>query len=59
MEKDNRPPNDDRRNASEQEESTRVKNPFDNKQSAEKDVRQLDEELEREQQFKEALTERD
>ena len=36
-----------------------VKNPFENNQSAEKDIQQSQEELEKEQQFKEALTERD
>jgi hypothetical protein len=36
-----------------------VINPFDNKQSADKDIEQSQEALDREQQFKEAQTERD
>jgi hypothetical protein len=35
------------------------KNPFENKQPVEKDIEQSAEELEKEQQFKEAQTERD
>jgi hypothetical protein len=34
-------------------------NPFENNQPVEKDIAQSQEELEKEQQFKEALTERD
>ena len=37
----------------------KVKNPFENHQSAEKDIAQSQEELDKEQQFKETLTERD
>lgn len=36
-----------------------IENPFENKQSASLDVEQAEEELEKEQQFKEAQTERD
>lgn len=44
-----------------QENSSRqtVPNPFENKQPVEKDIEQSQEELEKEQQFKEAMTERD
>ena len=36
-----------------------VQNPFDNSQPVEKDIEQSREELDKEQQFKEAQTERD
>lgn len=59
MAKDNRPQSEGQQSASQQSAQEKVKNPFENHQSADEDIRQSQEELEKEQQFKEALTERD
>lgn len=59
MATNNRPQSDDQQNTSQQAESKKVKNPFENHQSVDQDIQQSQEELEKEQQFKEALTERD
>ena len=40
-------------------EGKTVTNPFENNQSADRDIEQAKEELEKEQEFKEAQTERD
>jgi hypothetical protein len=59
MDTNNRPQNDQQQGAAQQGAQEKVKNPFENHQSADKDIEQAQEELEKEQQFKEALTERD
>jgi hypothetical protein len=59
MDKGKLPENEGQQNASQQGATERVKNPFENNQSAEQDIQQSQEELEKEQQFKEAQTERD
>jgi len=59
METNNRPQNDEQQKTSQDGAHEKVKNPFENHQTAEKDIAQSQEELDKEQQFKEALTERD
>jgi hypothetical protein len=54
--------NRNRTHENEQENNTvqqTAPNPFENSQPVEKDIEQAQEDLEKEQQFKEALTERD
>ena len=46
-------------NTSQQTSNEPVMNPFENKQPVEKDLQQSQEEVKKEQEFKEALTERD
>ena len=55
MDTRNRPAEQDQ----EQSSSGKAINPFENNQSADKDIAQSQEDLDKEQQFKEALTERD
>lgn len=59
MTQDNRPKSKGQQNSSQQGGQERVKNPFENNQSADQDIQQSQEKLDKEQQFKEALTERD
>lgn len=59
MEKDKTPQNESRQDKGEKAVHERIKNPFENHQSVEHDIQQSEEELEKEQQFKEAMTERD
>lgn len=59
MDEKNRPYSPEQHNTSQQTAHENVKNPFENKQPVEKDIEQSQEELDKEQQFKEALTERD
>ncbi len=59
METNNRPQSEGQHNTSQQTSHENVKNPFENHQSVEKDIEQSQEDLEKEQQFKEAMTERD
>ncbi len=56
MDTRNRPHESDQEKTTSQQT---VPNPFENSQPVEKDIEQSQEELEKEQQFKEALTERD
>jgi hypothetical protein len=58
MDNKNRP-FEDEQTGSQQSSQGHVKNPFENNQSIEKDIEQSKEEMDKEQQFKEALTERD
>ena len=55
----NRQENEEKEKQGQQSSREQVVNPFENKQPAEKDVQQAQEELNKEQQFKEAMTERD
>lgn len=59
MDTRNKPSEEGQENASQQGTHSGVKNPFESNQSAENDIEQSQEELDKEQQFKEALTERD
>lgn len=59
MDEKNRPSSPKQQNTTQQPAHEKVKNPFENHQSADKDIAQSQEDLEKEQQFKEALTERD
>jgi hypothetical protein len=59
MDQNNKPQSPEQHNTSQQKVQENVKNPFENHQSLEKDIEQSKEELDKEQQFKEALTERD
>ena len=59
MIRDNKTQSADQQGSTGQDANHNVKNPFENNQSAEKDIEQSQEELDREQQFKEAQTERD
>jgi hypothetical protein len=59
MDKKNRPLDNDKEQTSENTSSPKVMNPFENKQPVEKDIEQSQEELDKEQDYKEALTERD
>jgi hypothetical protein len=56
MDNRNRPFEDEQTGS---QQPSQVKNPFENNQPVEKDIEQSQEELDKEQQFKEALTERD
>lgn len=59
MENENRPQSEDQRQRNENNPAGKVTNPFENHQPVEQDIQQSQEELEKEQQFKEAQTERD
>ena len=59
MDEKNRPSSPEPQHTPQQPAQEKVKNPFENHQSADKDIAQSQEELDKEQQFKEALTERD
>ncbi len=59
MDNRSRPSEEGQENTSQQTTHSNVKNPFENNQPIEKDIEQSQEDLEKEQQFKEALTERD
>lgn len=59
MDNKNRPINSDKEPAAQEGSAEQVKNPFENNRSVEKDIEQSQEELENEQAFKEASTERD
>jgi hypothetical protein len=59
MDQQNRPQSGNQQNTAQQTTHEKVKNPFENHQSVEKDIAQSQEDMEKEQQFKEALTERD
>ena len=56
---DNEKQSKQKEDAAQPASAEQVKNPFENNQSAEQDVQQSKEEVEKEQQFKEALRERD
>ncbi|MDQ3277250.1 MAG: hypothetical protein M3Q06_02925 [Bacteroidota bacterium] len=59
MDTQNRPMDTEQEQTAQNTSSQKVKNPFENNQSAEKDIEQSQEELDKEQAYKEALTERD
>lgn len=59
MDEKNKPQTSEQGKAGQPVAREKVKNPFENHQSADKDIEQSKEELENEQQFKETLTERD
>jgi hypothetical protein len=59
MENKNRPFEDSQTGSAQQSSDRTVPNPFENSQTVEKDIEQSQEEVDKEQQFKEALTERD
>ena len=59
MDTKNRPFDEGQTSSSTQENKDASNNPFENNQSLEKDIAQSKEELENEQQFKQAQTERD
>lgn len=59
MDTKNRPFDPEQKNTSQHTVHDKIKNPFDNHQSVEKDIKQAREDLEKEQEFKEAQTERD
>ena len=59
MENKNRPFEDSQTGSAQQSSGRTVPNPFENSQPVEKDIEQSQEEVDKEQQFKEALTERD
>ena len=59
MDTKNRPQSGDNNQASGKPEQERVSNPFEDHKSADENVADAQEELEKEQQYKEALTERD
>lgn len=58
MDTKNRPQNNENSQAQPKEEKT-ISNPFTDHKSAEEDIRNAKEELEKEQKFKEVQTERD
>ena len=59
MDNKNRLFNSDREQASQDNTAEQVNNPFENNRSVEEDIEQSQEEVENEQAFKEASTERD
>lgn len=59
METRNRPLDNEQEQTAQNTSSQKVKNPFENNQPVEKDIEQSQEELDKEQAYKEALTERD
>jgi hypothetical protein len=59
MDEKNKPQTGEQHKARQPATDEKVKNPFENNQSVDKDIEQSQEELENEQQFKETLTERD
>ena len=59
MNANDRPDNRPQQQTAENPSDASVQNPFENKQSAQKDIEQAKDKLEQEQQFKEAQTERD
>ena len=59
MDQENRPQSGKQDSTSQRTTHEEVKNPFENHQPVEKDIAQAKEDLEKEQQFKEAQTERD
>lgn len=59
MDNKNRPQGNEQEQASQNTSAQKVVNPFENNQTVEKDIEQSQEELDKEQAYKEALTERD
>lgn len=59
MDTQNKPLEEKQQDNPQQAARENVKNPFENGQSAENDISQSQEDINNEQQFKEALTERD
>lgn len=59
MDTKNRPQSGDENQQTGKPEHERVRNPFEDHKSADQDVADAQEELDKEQQYKEALTERD
>lgn len=59
METTDRPLQEEHKNTSQKIVHDKIKNPFENQQSAEKDIKEATPDLEKEQTFKEAQTERD
>lgn len=59
MDEKNRPLHQGQPNNAEQGSQENVKNPFTNNQPADQDIQQSQQDLDNEQRFKEALTERD
>ncbi|HEV7330988.1 MAG TPA: hypothetical protein VGN63_08120 [Flavisolibacter sp.] len=59
MDNRNRPMDNEQEQTSQNTSSQKVINPFENSQPVEKDIEQSQEELDKEQAYKEALTERD
>lgn len=59
MDPRNKPANQEQDQSAQQPSTHKAINPFENKQPVEDDITQSKEELDNEQQYKEALTERD
>ncbi|HET7897887.1 MAG TPA: hypothetical protein VFL47_09465 [Flavisolibacter sp.] len=59
MDTKNRPQSSEDNNPQQKPQQQRINNPFEDHKSVEEDIRQSQEELDKEQQYKEAQTERD
>ena len=59
MDTKNRTQSSEEKNPQQEPQQQRINNPFEDHQSAEEDIQASKEKLDKEQQFKEAMTERD